>query len=121
MGTVDRNDDIRRTHQRVKRRTQSIMASDSEWATIKAQADRAGLGISEYVRRQLLDRPELAPDPKPETAGQPVPAELFREVAECLLVHHGLLREHHDRDPDLKARIERITRRVQRDLAMRKG
>ena len=112
---------INRSHQRLKRRAQCIMASDSEWAMVKALADRAGLGISDYVRRQLLDEPELAPDPKPETPSLPFNDELFREVVECVLIHHGLLKEHYDRDPELKARMVRITRRVQRNLEMKTG
>ena len=121
MATVDKKTYLRLSRQPVKRRTQSIMASDSEWETIKAQADRAGLGISEYVRRQLLEPPELAPDPKPDASGLPISSELFREVVECVLVHHGLLKEHHDRDPELKARMDRITRKVRRDLEKRTG
>ena len=118
---MDRYSDLGRTHHRVKRRTQSVMASDSEWAMVKALADRAGLGISDYVRRQLLDQPELAPNPKLESSSLPIPEDLFREVVECVLIHHGLLKEHYDRDPELKARMERITRRVQRNLEMKTG
>ena len=121
MGTSDRYSDVRRTHQPVKRKRQCIMASDSEWTTIKAKADRAGLGISDYVRRQLLDRPELAPDGNPVPAGQAIPDDLLWEMFECVLVQHGLMKEHHDSNPDLKARFERITSKVARDIGMRKG
>ena len=97
------------------------MATDSEWATIKAQADRTGLGISEYIRRQLLERPELAPDGKPVTSGLPISEELLLEVVQCVLVNNDLWKEHHDSDPVLKERFERITKKVARDIGMRKG
>ena len=121
VATADRYTDIRRTHHRVKRRTQSIMASDSEWAMVKALADRAGLGISDYIRRQLLDPSELAPNPKTKIQSLPLHDDLFREVVECVLIHHGLLKDHYDRDPELKARMDRITRRVQSNLEMKTG
>ncbi len=37
-----------------KRRQRGIMATDAEWATIRAQAKAAGLSVSDYIMRGLV-------------------------------------------------------------------
>ena len=40
-----------------KRRQRGIMATDAEWAAIRAQAEAAGLSISDYIMRVLVGAP----------------------------------------------------------------
>jgi len=40
-----------------KRRQRGIMATDAEWAVIRAQAEAAGLSISDYIMRVLVGAP----------------------------------------------------------------
>ena len=40
-----------------KRRQRGIMATDAEWAAIRAQAEAAGLSISDHIIRVLVGAP----------------------------------------------------------------
>ena len=40
-----------------KRRQRGIMATDAEWAAIRAQAEAAGLSISDHIMRVLVGAP----------------------------------------------------------------
>jgi len=43
-----------------KRRQRGVMATDAEWAAIRAQAEAAGLSISDYIMRVLVGSPPAA-------------------------------------------------------------
>ncbi len=48
-----------------KRRQRCVLATETEWDTIREDADAEGLSISEYVVRVLLDWRELKGSMRP--------------------------------------------------------
>ncbi|MCY4551952.1 MAG: hypothetical protein OXC28_26765 [Defluviicoccus sp.] len=67
-----------------KRKGRLVRATDAEWARVGADAEAAGLKISEYVMRTLLARPEPA-----ESA---LPPALVRRLARAVLILERLER-----------------------------
>ena len=67
-----------------KRKGRLVRATDAEWARVRADADAAGLSISEHVMRTLLARPDPA-EPGP-------PAALVRRLARAVLILERLER-----------------------------
>ena len=67
-----------------KRKGHLVRATDAEWARVRADAEAAGLKISEYVMRTLLARPE------PAEPG--LPPALVRRLARAVLILERLER-----------------------------
>ena len=60
------------------------MATDAEWAAIRAQAEAAGLSISDYIMRVLVGAPaSLAPGLPPSVVDRLVRAVLVLERLEA--------------------------------------
>ena len=67
-----------------KRRQRGIMATDAEWADIRAQAKAAGLSISDHVMRVLVGSPPAAAGLPPSVVDRLVRAVLVLERLEAM-------------------------------------
>ena len=67
-----------------KRRQRGIMATDAEWADIRAQAEAAGLSVSDHVMRALVSPSPAALDLPPSVVGRLVRAVLVLERLEAM-------------------------------------
>ena len=86
-----------------KRKGRLVRATDAEWARVRDDAKAAGLSISAYVMRTLLERPE------PAEAG-PSPA-LARRLARAVLILERTERARFEKQggPDVwRAMVEEI-------------
>ena len=84
---------------------------------VRDQAAKAGIEISEYVRRQLLDPPEIAPGPAREIPGSTIPDEVFWDAYHHSQVTYEMLKKLLEKNSEFAGLLKVIEDGVEKKLA----